>query len=299
VNDLTTIHLHVDGDPFARVRKEALEDAALTWKAKGLLSYLLGKPDNWQVRQRDLVNRSADKKTAIQSGMRELETAGYAKREEVRQGGRFKALIWHISDRPIFKLLPQAGFPSTGNPSPEKPPTGNQPLSKNDDTKNDCTKLSPEKAAAEEDRKKRHTEFIDKWTKSHKAKFGREYIFNGGRDGKAVKEMLTISKMTPDQLVDLAWRAWRSFGREFFHCKKAVTIAYFASHLNEVMSELGVEHESPRDSIEDDHEAKHGVPRGAIPLSQRPYPGQDEHGNNIGTGEWEKRFPLTLYDHEK
>lgn len=299
MNDLTTIHLHVDGDPFARVRKEALEDASLTWKAKGLLAYLLGKPDNWQVRQRDLMNRSADKKTAVQSGMRELETAGYAKREEVRQGGRFKALIWHISDRTIFKNPPQAGFPSTGNPSPEKPSPENQPLSKNDTTKNDCTKLSPEKDAAEIERKKRHTQFMEIWQKSYKAKFGRDYVFNGPRDGKALKELLSATKMSAEALADLAWRAWKCKGRQYFNCEKSVTIHYFASHLNEVMSELGVEGDAPRDTVEDNHETKYGVPRGSLPLSQRPVPGEDENGVKIGMDEWEKRFPITLYDQDR
>ena len=50
---------------------------------------------------------------------------------------------------------------------------------------------------------------------------------------------------------------------------------------------------------EDDHEARYGYPRGTVPLSQRPPPGEDEKGNEITPDDWEARFPIHIYDQDK
>lgn len=177
------------------------------------------------------------------------------------------------------------------------PQLGTQTVSKPSYIKPSST---PDKAAdAESERKKQHPKFIDLWTKSFKSKFGRDYVFNGGRDARAVKDMLSATKHTAEYLADLAWRAWQCRGKQFWNCEKAITIHYFAAHLNEIMAELGVAVTTPGANGEDDHEARYGFPRGSIPLSQRPPPGEDGAGNRIGADEYEKRFPLSLYDHDK
>ena len=42
---------------FAVLPKQALNDDRLSWEARGVLAYLLEKPDGWQVYQSDLVKR--------------------------------------------------------------------------------------------------------------------------------------------------------------------------------------------------------------------------------------------------
>ena len=69
---------------FVMLDKGFLEDDRLSFKAKGILAYLLSKPDGWKVIVKDLVNNSADGKKAIYSGLRELKTYGYYKKEPVR-----------------------------------------------------------------------------------------------------------------------------------------------------------------------------------------------------------------------
>lgn len=196
------------------------------------------------------------------------------------------------------KPAPEKGTEGGANQRPALAPKPSGTVTKEPSGINGASAPTDEKAAKEAERKKRHTEFVDKWHKSYQANFGRKYIFHG-KDWKPLAALLLATDMSAEQLADLAWRAWKCRGREYFHCGKAVTVGYFATHINEIMSELKVEHDTPRDSVEDNHEAKHGVPRGTIALSQRPFPGQDEHGNEIGRAEWEKRFPLNLYDHDK
>ena len=51
---IRTVKQHGD---FAILPKAALNDENLSWEARGVLSYLLEKPDGWQVYQSDLVKR--------------------------------------------------------------------------------------------------------------------------------------------------------------------------------------------------------------------------------------------------
>src|SRR5580698_6204456 len=59
------IILHRATDAFARVSKKLLNDPALSFKAKGVLAYLIGKPENWKLRVSDLENHCNEGKASI------------------------------------------------------------------------------------------------------------------------------------------------------------------------------------------------------------------------------------------
>jgi hypothetical protein len=74
---------------FVMLDKGFLEDDRLSFKAKGLLAYLLSKPDNWKVIVKDLVNHAKDGKKAVYSGLKELKEHGYYKKVPIRdESGR-------------------------------------------------------------------------------------------------------------------------------------------------------------------------------------------------------------------
>ena len=50
---------------FVMLDKTFLEDDRLSFKAKGILAYLLSKPDNWKVIVGNLVKYSKDGKSAV------------------------------------------------------------------------------------------------------------------------------------------------------------------------------------------------------------------------------------------
>jgi DNA-binding MarR family transcriptional regulator len=84
-------------DPFF------LSDERLTWKAKGLLAYLLSKPSNWRVYIADLVKRSKDGRDAVYSAIKELETCGYVERRQTRdEANRITGMETVIYERPII-----------------------------------------------------------------------------------------------------------------------------------------------------------------------------------------------------
>ena len=67
-------------NPYVMLNKTCLHDDQLSWKAKGLHSYLLSLPDDWKIYIEDLKNRSKDGKHSISNTIKELIDAGYVKR---------------------------------------------------------------------------------------------------------------------------------------------------------------------------------------------------------------------------
>lgn len=86
---------------YSIIDNTCLRDPNLSWKAKGLFAYLLSLPDDWQIYQKDLVNRATDGDTSLRSGIIELEKAGYLRRERQRnEFGQVKGMVYHIIENP-------------------------------------------------------------------------------------------------------------------------------------------------------------------------------------------------------
>ena len=67
-----------------------LEDASLSWDARGLMAYLLSKPDKWQVNVVHLERQSQAGRSKVRRILRELSDAGYLEYRKARgKGGRF------------------------------------------------------------------------------------------------------------------------------------------------------------------------------------------------------------------
>ncbi len=88
--------------PYSTICNICIDDARLSFKAKGILVYLLSKPDNWIVRVEDLAKRSREKKPAIQTGLQELKECGYASLETLRnERGHVTGKEWVVREKPI------------------------------------------------------------------------------------------------------------------------------------------------------------------------------------------------------
>lgn len=98
-----------------------LRDKNLSLKAKGLLSYMLSNPEDWNYSLNGLVAVSVEGRDAIKSTLRELKYRGYLIIERSRgTNGKFE-YIYSIYEEPVQyrlknKNLPVAGFPSTVEP---------------------------------------------------------------------------------------------------------------------------------------------------------------------------------------
>lgn len=53
---------------YCIISKNFLNDNGLSFKAKGLMAYLLSKPDNWVTTIGDLVKHAVDQEKSVRSG---------------------------------------------------------------------------------------------------------------------------------------------------------------------------------------------------------------------------------------
>ena len=69
---------------YLNVPSATVTDGRLSFKARGILAYLLDKPAGWEVRSVSIAADSPDGKAAVQAGLRELALAGYYRIERRR-----------------------------------------------------------------------------------------------------------------------------------------------------------------------------------------------------------------------
>lgn len=111
---------------FYVLDKRISEDQRLSWAARGLLVFLLGKPDHWQVSPAALVNEvSGSKKPtgrdATYALLQELIEAGYMRSEQAKtDSGTFGRVNYFVSEEPLTdfpEAAPHPGLPYPANPT--------------------------------------------------------------------------------------------------------------------------------------------------------------------------------------
>jgi len=97
----TIIKIKKRANPYVQIDKECINNNRLSWKAKGILAYLLSKPNDWQVYITDLGNQSKDGIKSVRSGVKELIDYGYMIRGKKRGNkGRFNGWEYIVYEQP-------------------------------------------------------------------------------------------------------------------------------------------------------------------------------------------------------
>ena len=123
---------------FVSIDKTCIEDSRLSYKAKGLHTYLMIRPDNWKPILAQLSNVSTDKQGSVRSGMKELEKYGYIVRRPIKDNGKIVDWEHTVYEKPQKpSLSPQVGFPQVGKPQVGIPQVENRRLINNDLISND------------------------------------------------------------------------------------------------------------------------------------------------------------------
>lgn len=150
---------------FAIVPTHVVEDDRLSWEARGLLIYLLSKPDHWTVQPQDLINRTKKaigKKSGrdkVYSILNELRAAGYVYRDYNRVGGNFQGVEYEVSEIPDLdaaaayvasverkKTAPFTDLPETVAPGRDLPDTAQPFTAKAETLDSTESAISTEKA---------------------------------------------------------------------------------------------------------------------------------------------------------
>jgi hypothetical protein len=103
------------GRGFESLRREMLQDIQISFKAQGILTYLLSLPDTWKTNSERLgaARPGKEGRDAIRSGLRELEAAGYLRRDRRLVNGRWQ-WEWQYTDDPSSLIMD--GLSGDGSP---------------------------------------------------------------------------------------------------------------------------------------------------------------------------------------
>jgi len=107
---------------FVIVDQATVEDTRLSWAARGLLAYLLSRPDDWKVLVNDLKKRGNLGRDGIYALLRELRSAGYVRFERNRDDqGRMRGGTYIVSEVPApLTDSPDVAGPDAGVPRTAK-----------------------------------------------------------------------------------------------------------------------------------------------------------------------------------
>lgn len=126
---------------FAIIPNHIADDARLSFEARGVLCYLLAKPDDWRIHVNGIRKAGDIGRDKTYRILQELTEAGYLERVETRgEGGRITGYDYIVYDDPVPTKLPFPEKPEAGAPLPDLPEAGEpeavQPDTAQPDTEN-------------------------------------------------------------------------------------------------------------------------------------------------------------------
>ena len=79
---------------YSVISNEFIRRKDLSWKAKGILTYILTLPDDWVINLNEIMTHATEGEKAFRSGWKELKDAGYVNRYPVRDKDSNKITHW-------------------------------------------------------------------------------------------------------------------------------------------------------------------------------------------------------------
>lgn len=111
---------------FTSIDRSAINDTNLSFRTRGILVWLLDKPDDWLTTADRIQSQGREGREAIAASLKEMETAGYLIRNRVRDPKTGKwSVDWTVYERP-----PTANRMGVANDG--KPDTGTRTVSTED-----------------------------------------------------------------------------------------------------------------------------------------------------------------------
>jgi hypothetical protein len=122
---------------YTQIMNAALQDERLSFRARGLMAYLLSLPPSARVNSSQLAERAPEGRDAVRKALAELEEHGYLRRTKERTDkGTFRPESV-VCDDPALLLGDE---PPPENPAPEDPPPTPPPGPENPTSDNQAPK---------------------------------------------------------------------------------------------------------------------------------------------------------------
>ena len=163
-------------DNFTQIENSLLSDKRMSFDTKGLLCYVLSKPNDWIIYKRQLMKEFKLGRTTIDRMFKEMEICGYMTVSKMLRGkdGSFTGNAYHFYDESI---LTDARLPTTDDPTTENGTTTNTIIEQ-------ILNIKDNIAETEVSAFSLHKSCVEYWCKIIKP----EYVFTG-KDGKHIKEL--------------------------------------------------------------------------------------------------------------
>lgn len=87
---------------FTTIHNSLISDTEISYKAKGILIYMLSKPDGWNYNAKEIAKNSKDGIEAVYSGLKELVNARYVSRKRFQDG----TLCYYVFEDKTINNIP-------------------------------------------------------------------------------------------------------------------------------------------------------------------------------------------------
>ncbi len=136
----TIVRVSHGHEPYTVIDRRPLEDDRLSWAARGVLGYLLAKPDDWALRIENLRRHGDLGRDALYGILKQLRRYGYVERRVMRDGrGRITETVYIVYEVPRTESpvpdKPDTAHPDTGAPHTGGPDRAEPTLLSNRETK--------------------------------------------------------------------------------------------------------------------------------------------------------------------
>lgn len=133
---------HDKENPFAQISKELLQNTCLSFRARGLMCYMLSFPNTWEAHPKHIAKENGIGRDQIYIILNELIEAGYCKFNQPKDSkSRYSCGWYEFSENPIFKK----NIPHPEKAYPEKADHTNNVVYNNNDTQGiDLSETLPE-----------------------------------------------------------------------------------------------------------------------------------------------------------
>ena len=116
---MSIVRVNKDAHYFT-ASNEPFNDKRLRWETRGLMGYLLSKPNNWTIRMEDLMNQGPGGRDKVRKMLKDAQVHGYLNRVRVTRKDHTFYWVTEIYESPSLNPNPQAsgGFSATGQQKP-------------------------------------------------------------------------------------------------------------------------------------------------------------------------------------
>ena len=101
---------------YTSIDRGLINDSRLSFRARGVLAWLLDKPDDWHCDSTAISRAGMEGRDAVRAALRELERCGYLVRKRLRAEGGRMVTESVIYERPVDNSSTEDGFPGVGSP---------------------------------------------------------------------------------------------------------------------------------------------------------------------------------------